>query len=395
MRDQLNRRQALRLGGGLSLMALLAACDTTNFNFGSMSGSSQPPQGGGRSFGTGPVRVALLLPLSGDPAISSVGISMANGAQLAMDYVAANPRIGDNITLTLRDTGTTSQGAAQSASAAVADGASLILGPLRADQVQAAGAVAHQAGVPLIGFSNNSSVAAPGIYLLNVLPETEVRRSLTYAADHGARSVAALFPNTDFGRVQQSAFTRAVGELRVTPRGAYTFSNETDARTLVAQLAPQLSSGSIGALFLPDRASAPMLGGLLQQAGVPPGKTLLIGSADWDNDAAILQAASLTGAVYPAVDDTGYRAMQPEYTARFGGKPHPLATIAYTAAILANAAPLALTNPRYNAAALTVPGGFNGRDGVFRFLPDGRSQYALIMKQVTAGGAVRADGPKL
>jgi hypothetical protein len=51
--------------------------------------------------------------------------------------------------------------------------------------------------------------------------------------------------------------------------------------------------------------------------------------------------------------------------------------------------------PRYDRAQLTIPAGFNGRDGVFRFLEDGRSEYALVVKQVTAGGAQVVDGPKL
>ncbi|MDR3476100.1 MAG: penicillin-binding protein activator [Devosia sp.] len=395
MTDRLNRRQMLRFGGGMSALALLAACDTTGFGFGPVGSDNGPPQAVAQTFGTGPVRVALLLPLSGDPAVSSVGISMANAAQLAMAYVSGNPRLGDNITLVLKDTGTTAPGAAQRASEAVSEGASLILGPLKADQVQAAGAVARSANIPLIGFSNNSSVAAPGIYLLNVLPESEVRRSLTYASDHGRKGIAAIFPNSDFGRVQQTAFTRAIADLHLSPRGAYTFSSQVDAQRLVAQLSSQLASGAIGALFLPDRATAPSFAALLQQAGIAQGKALLIGSADWDNDPAILATPYLAGAVYPAVDDAGYRALQPDYAARFGGNPHPLATIAYTATILANAAPLALANPRYNVQALTIPGGFNGRDGVFRFLPDGRSQYALVIKQVAAGGAVRVDGPKL
>jgi hypothetical protein len=32
---------------------------------------------------------------------------------------------------------------------------------------------------------------------------------------------------------------------------------------------------------------------------------------------------------------------------------------------------------------------------VFRFLPDGRSEYALVIKKVTIGGAQLADGAKL
>ena len=56
---------------------------------------------------------------------------------------------------------------------------------------------------------------------------------------------------------------------------------------------------------------------------------------------------------------------------------------------------LANGTPKYDRAQLTLPAGFNGRDGVFRFLPDGRSEYALVIKQVTIGGASVAEGAKL
>jgi hypothetical protein len=392
----INRRDVLRLGAGLGALSLLAACETTGFQSGSLGGS----QGGsspasGRSFGTGPVKVALLLPLTGDSALATVGVSMANAAQLAMDYVAATPKIGDNITLLLMDTGATVQGASQQASAAVADGVSLILGPLRGDQVEAAGSVARTAGIPLIGFSNNSAVAAPGIYLLNVLPESEVHRSLGYVTAHGRKSLVAVFPTTDFGHAQQAAFQTVAASTGFTAHSVLSYGSDSDMRAMIATLAPQIASGIVDAVFLPDRATAPQFATLLQRAGAPQGKALIVGSADWDGDTTITSTPYLVGAVYPAVDDTGYLALKAEYTARFGGTPHPLATVAYTAAILANASPLSMSNPKYGAAQLTTPGGFNGRDGVFRFLPDGRSQYALVMKQIVPGGATRIDGPKL
>src|SRR5690606_35218324 len=125
------------------------------------------------------------------------------------------------------------------------------------------------------------------------------------------------------------------------------------------------------------------------------GSVQIIGSADWNADPAIASTPYLVGAVYPAVDDAGYQALLPQYQQRFGGTPHALATIAYTATILANASSLAMGTPRYDRAQLTLPGGFNGQDGVFRFLPDGRSEYALVIKQVTLGGAAIIDGAKL
>ena len=398
-----DRRGFVRLGLGFSALSLLAACTPAGFDFGPLSGGNQPMQGNdgnlplaaGRSLGNGPVRVAMLLPLSGDPSLATVGTSMANGADLAMDYIQSSSTIKDNITLVIKDTGTSAGGAAQMASQAISEGASIILGPLKADQVVAAGSVAKSAGIPLIGFSNNTGAAAPGVYLLNVLPEVEVRRSLNFARGRGKQAIAAIFPTTAFGQIQQGAFQQVVSELGLTPRAIYTFGSAAEAGNIVAQLAPQVRAGSIDTLFLPDRATAPNFGVLLAQAGVAAGKLTIIGSADWDGDTTIPQTPSLTGALYPAVDDAGYRALKPEYVAKFGGNPHPLATIAYTAAILANASSLSLGTPRYDRALLTLPGGFNGRDGVFRFHDDGRSDYALVMKQVVAGGAQRIDGPKL
>ncbi len=303
--------------------------------------------------------------------------------------------MADNITLTIKDTGPTAQGAAAAASQAVQEGASLILGPLKADQVTAAGGVARSSGLPLIGFSNNSGAAQPGVFLLNVLPESEVKRSMGYAKSQGRRAFAGIFPNNAFGQIQQAAFQQAASDLGVRVVGTYNFGSETEARAVVAQIAPTLLAGQVDTLFLPDRATAPSFGAVLGEAQVPAGGILLVGSADWNADPTILTTPYLNGAIYPAVDDKGYQAILPLYQQKFGGTPHPLVTIAYTAVILANASTLVNAQPRYDRALLTSAGGFNGRDGVFRFLADGRSEYALVIKKISAGTASVIDAAKL
>jgi branched-chain amino acid transport system substrate-binding protein len=387
--------------GGLSLMAL-SAC--SGMDFGSLGGGggggSAPadgtlPTAQGRTIGNGPVRVAMILPLSGDPSLTDVGTSMANGAQLAMEYIAGNAAMHDNITLVIKDTGSSAQGAAAAANQAVQESSSLILGPLKADQVTQAGGVARAAGIPLIGFSNNSGAAQPGVYLLNVLHEQEVRRSMAYAKAQGRRAFAGIFPSNAYGQIQQSAFQQAASDLGVTIVGVYNYADETAARAVVAQLTPTLLAGQIDTLFLPDRATAPSFGVLLEQAGVPAGGILIVGSADWNNDGSVLNTPYFTGAIFPAIDDAGYQAILPLYTQRFGGTPHPFVTLAYTAVILANVSALSMGTPRYSQSLLTSAGGFNGRDGVFKFLPDGRSQYALVIKKVASGSANVVDGAKI
>ncbi len=392
----------LRLFGlGLGAAAILAACSAGDFSFGPGAGSgaavdqSSLPVVAGRSFGTGPVRVALLLPLSGDPGLATVGASMSNASELAIAFVEGNPNIGENITVVLKDTGATAAGAAQAATQALSEGASLILGPLRADQVTAAGQVAKAAGVPVIGFSNNTGAASAGVYLLNVLPEAEVKRSMGYARKLGKKAFAGVFPTTDFGRIHEGAFRQVTADLGLNTRAVYNFSSEAEARNVVAQLVPLLQSGQIDALFVPDRATAPSFGNLLAEAGIAPGSVQIIGSADWNNDAGVANTTALAGAIFPAVDGAGLSALTTEYQAKFGSAPHPFATLAYTATILANASSLANGTPRYDRAQLTLPAGFNGRDGVFRFLTDGRSEFALTIRQVTIGGSsVAEEAPK-
>jgi ABC-type branched-subunit amino acid transport system substrate-binding protein len=393
---------------GAAALLVLSACSPTSFQFGSrtldfggdtpaQSIPAQPmlPSGPSQSFGRGPVKVALLLPLSGDSGLATVGTSLANASKLAMAFIEQNPNIGENITITLRDTGSTVEGATAAASAAVQDGAKLILGPLRADQVTAAGAVARSAGLPLIGFSNNPTAASPGVYLLSVLPDMEMKRSLNYVKDQGRRGIAGVFPATDFGQAQETAFRQQAIGAGFAPAAIYTFSSVQEAQQIISQALPLIQRGMIATLFLPDRATAPSFGALLSQAGISPDALQIVGSADWEGDPTIAASPQLLGAIYPAVDSSGLATITPDYQAMFGSHPHPLATIAYTATILANVNTLSLATPPYNPALMTMATGFNGRDGVFRFLGNGKSEYALAIKKLAPGGSAVIDGARL
>jgi hypothetical protein len=54
-----------------------------------------------------------------------------------------------------------------------------------------------------------------------------------------------------------------------------------------------------------------------------------------------------------------------------------------------------MANPPYNPSLMLAASGFNGRDGLFRFLGNGRSEYGLVIKKLAPGGAVTIDGVKL
>ncbi len=344
----------------------------------------------GEIVGTGAVRVALILPLSGSA--STVGQSMANGARLAMDHVVSTG--GQYIHLVVKDSGSSSETARLAAQQALAEGARLILGPLTADAVASAGAVAKPANVPLIGFSSTSSVATDGIYLLSVLPEAEIMRALGYARTQGRQTVAAIIPDTPLGRVQAETLRQAAGELGMRVAAIEMFADEARARTAIERLAPAIRSDQIDTLYIPDRATAPSFGILLDAARIDGADVTIVGSADWEGEGAIASQATLSGAVYPAIDPAGLAAMTPQYRARFGSAPHQFATLAFTAVILANNSALSGTTPPYGNALL-APSGFRGRDGLFRFHFDGRGEYGLVMRRIEKGRAITIDPVRL
>jgi len=398
--------KACRAIGAVSLF-VLAACSPIQIGSRVLDFGGAPPQaipnqtamptasGSTQSFGRGPVQVALLLPLSGDQNLAAVGQSLANASRLAMRFIEANPNIAENITITLHDTGSNVQGATAAASAALSSGAKLILGPLRADQVTAVGAVGRSAGVPVIGFSNNPTAAGPGVYLLSVLPDMEMKRSLNWIKAQGRRGIAGAFPATEFGQAQEIAFRQQAIAAGFAPSAVYTFSSVEEAQQIVNQALPEIKKGMIDTLYLPDRATAPSFGLLLAQAGITPDLLQIVGSADWEGDPAIAGSAALSGAIYPAVDPAGMTAIRADYQSQFGGQPHALASIAYTATILANVNTLSMASPPYNPALMTSAQGFNGRDGVFRFLSNGKAEYALVLKKIVVGGAQLVEGAGL
>ena len=134
------------------------------------------------------VRVGLLLPLSGQHA--ALGQSMRRAAEMAL-FDAGN----EQFALLVEDTEGPG-GAAAAAQAAIADGARLILGPLFAQQVNQIAPVARAAGVPVISFSTDRSVAGNNVYVMGILPELQIERVVTFAVSRGYPRIAALLPNS-------------------------------------------------------------------------------------------------------------------------------------------------------------------------------------------------------
>jgi ABC-type branched-subunit amino acid transport system substrate-binding protein len=208
------------------------------------------PANDGRTIGNGSVKVALILPMSGQGQGSVAAASMRNAAELAIAEFQ-NP----DLTILVKDDRGTAEGARQAAEEAVAEGAELFIGPLFAGSVQAAGQVAKQAGKPVLAFSTDATVASRGVYLLSFLAQEEVDRIIGYASNQGRRSFAALVPENTYGNVVEASFREAAAK-----RGARVVAMERyapgQAAAAVQRIAPLIAgpAAQADALFIPDTA---------------------------------------------------------------------------------------------------------------------------------------------
>jgi ABC-type branched-subunit amino acid transport system substrate-binding protein len=334
------------------------------------------------TLGAGTVRVALILPLSAGGNAGLAAQSMRNAAEMALaEFQNAD------IQILLKDDGGTAQGAHQAAQQALAEGAELILGPLFAHSVSAAGQLARSRGIPVIAFSTDTSVAARGVYLLSFLPESDVDRIVDYAAGQRKRSLAAMVPDNAYGSVVEAAFRQAGGRHRARVVAIERYPADRGNLQAAAQRMAQ-AIRQADALFIPDSGEAVVaIVAALTATGVDVSRLQLLGTGVWDGDQRIFGTPTLQGAWFAAPDAAGYRSFAGRYRQRFGQDPIRTATLAYDGVALVAALAKTQGAQRFSEAVLTNSSGFAGIDGVFRFRDDGTNQRGLSVLRVTPSGA--------
>lgn len=329
-----------------------------------------------------PIRIGLLLPLSGNSA--NLGQAMLQSAQMALFDVG-----GDDVALIVRDTEAVPDGAAAAARSALDDGARILLGPVFASAAKSVGPVAQPVGVPVISFSSDREAAGGGVFVMGMLPQGQVDRVVGYASSQGVHRFAALAPSTPYGSRVVSALQESVaryhGELVDTQIYDPSSRDPSEAVKALAK-----SVGAQGdAVMMPESGDRlRVLAPLLPYFDIDPGKVHLLGTAAWD-DASLAAEPALIGGWYAAPPIEGWTDFAQRYRAAYGAPPPRLASLAYDATTLALA--LAKRGPDFSTAALTQPTGFSGVDGIFRFTDAGLVERGLAVYELRKGGPAQID----
>lgn len=372
---------------------------------------------------SGSVRVALLLPLTG--ANARLGRAMLDAAQLALFAFA-----DDHFELLPLDTKGTPQGAAEAVQFAIGDGASLVLGPLLASSVAAVAPATRAAGVPVLSFSSDRSVAGTDVYTMGFLPGEEIERVVRFAHRKGLRRFAVLAPDNAYGATVVDAARHVTGlmgadvvrvqlydpdagdvqdairtlahfdarrEALIEQRRVLEARGDEVAMRALKRLRDLQTVGDLpfDALLLADGGKRlQTIAAHLPFYDVDPAKVRMLGTGQWD-EPGIGAEPALIGGWFAAPPPKARANFEEEFKTTYGAMPPRLATLAYDATALAAVLAKAEGGADFSAAAITQPSGYWGRDGIFRFLGEGITQRGLAVLEIRpAGTRVISEAPE-
>ncbi len=338
----LNRRRFIEMAGA----ALLMGCGQSPSGIGSPL-SQQSKQ-----------RAALLLPLSGSRA--TLGKQMAKAVWLVEDFSGATGRTQ------VLDAGETPQSASSATRKALADGATIIVGPLFRDQTPA---VVEAAGdVPVLSLSNDTALAAQGAWVFGVTPAQSVAAVGTYARKTGARRLAMLETGSILDARAANAFkTNRTKTLPTVP-----------ASTSPSDMLAALRQSGGGPL--PDVLYIPTAGKKALQQAVASVKTgvTTIGSLQWSglpqSDLDRLDKACFTGP-----DPVRFNRLSAAFRAQLEEEMGVIAALAVDAVETAHAS---------KGKAIGRGTEIEGLLGQTRLLPNGTCSRILAILRINGGDVV-------
>jgi branched-chain amino acid transport system substrate-binding protein len=350
------------------------------------------------------LRVAVLVPMTGPSA--RVGQAIANAANMALLELNTN-----RIKLKIYNT---ESGATSAASDAINDGSKVILGPLFAADVRSVQSVARAAGVPVITFSNDASVAGAGTYVLGYQPAQEIARVVSYARSRGITRFGALVPQGRYGDISAKALSNAVaGQGQVSAIESYPRDRQKlfapvrrisnyEARLRAARSQAQTGTAAGGtsvrlpappfdALLVADgggmlRALLPVL----KDAGIESPRVRFLGTGLWAAEPELAREAALIGAWFGSVPDGEFNNMAKRFRGQFGYQPPRLASLGYDGVLLVSAAARKWApGMSFPSAVLSDPAGFIGIDGAMKFSGSGIAIRGMEVQEIMPQGKIR------
>jgi ABC-type branched-subunit amino acid transport system substrate-binding protein len=331
------------------------------------------------------VKVALVLSISAAGELGKSARSIRQGFEMALAEWQEPA-----VELLVEDDGGIPDNAERAVRHVLDEGAKLIIGPQLPDAIRKAAEIAGAAGVPVICFTNEPVIVAPGLFRLGVDPDHMMETIIDFSRSRGLSAFGALLPDAEAGRMVENSLRKAVtnrgGSLAIVEH--YPAGGEPSQ-----EVARKLSDTSIDAIFLYDNlGNVGRVAQVVKSRGVDLEKVQTIGTANWVSYNNLAEPA-LDGGWYASPDLSHLGDFSRRYKERFGEAAATNSYLAYDAASLAVALYREDGAEGYNANIVSQPSGFAGLMGLFRFRRDGSTERGLGVFRVNSAIGLQVLSP--
>ncbi len=368
------------------------------------------------------MKVALFLPFSGKN--KELGWHLFNSATLSL----FDNDLNNNIELVLIDSGETPQESAKAFKEVVKQDIKVVIGPVFSTSVEAIEADVKANNIVAISLSNNpklvdKTTTKGGIFLGGIMPEAQIEKIVSYAIDQQKSSFAVIAPNNQYGLIMTDLMKKTVKRKDgnfITSE--FYETNTKDFKGIAGRIISSFKAPSSFAeggknklkkdaatlkdsdriypkiIFIPE--SGKTLSKIVEEVKAQNKDERdfqIVGSAQWD-DISSLTDPNLVGAWFCAPESEKFHTFEQSYFQTFNKFPPRITSIVYdSVAVISDLAEkkkdLKIEIGDFTAYTTWPKNGFQGIDGLFRFLPNGLVQRNLAMLQIKRDRFETIDKP--
>ena len=342
------------------------------------------------------IKIAIFLPFSGKN--KDLAQNIANAAVLSL-FENDNFHKLELVFIDSKETASEQQQAFQEI---INRNIKIVIGPIYSNNIINIENMAKEYAITIISLSNNIAMLGKifnnggGIFIAGILPETQTEQIVNFAINQNKSNFAVLAPNNQYGKLiteYLKKFTRARSANFIT---AEFYNNEKDLEKSADRLVNSFSLSIIPKkdqiineedknypqiILIPE--SGRILSKAIASINSKNTKELdlkIVGTSQWD-DPATLNDSNLFGGWFVAPEPKKFQSFEKEYQKTFKNFPNRISTIAYDSVLAIS--DLVQNNKNITAHNLIAKTrGFEGIDGLFRFLPNGAVQRNLAILQV-------------
>lgn len=364
-------------------------------------------------------RMAVMLPLTGDAALSGRAIRTSIEAAVLQsapqNLSVAFYDTAENLTATIIDVLSTEP--------------SVIVGPLFADDARAL-RNAKSPDIPVLSFTSDATALGDGVMTMALMPTNSTEAIVQEMYSDGIQGFIIVAPDTQSGKLMAGTATTAADMYNIPVTGVFYYTeNNTESikntardasmnaarsaantrareilsdiltterltaiekSSLTIQLERMSKRDTLGklpynaVLFLGNGNDTESMASFLRYYGVAASDARFYGTALWDGSD-IVNDITMIGAKYATLPD-----MAPSFVNLYerisGTSPNRLTGFGYDAA---NMAMGMIYSTKSNAAYLLDPSGYAGVSGLYRLEPTGENERALQIVQLTGDGTTK------